>query len=784
MRPFVPLFEYVAFRLSSRILLVALVCLSWASQTPLVAQCKRVGWVAMATTGCGPLIIDLDNGQLLRAVSGADDLPGGKTIRFSSEPGNLPAGCSVNGTPVVITCISDTLPCFAQFGHAVSSQNAFRLNFVADVYDPQVQYCSWDFGDGTTAHGHEVQHTFAQEGYFPVCLTVTDAYGCSAQTCKEVFVSQQNPNWCGYDVVVTAVGTKLYGKVVPASSNPGSLKSVKWFNNKTNVLLAETSEFTATLPGEGTYYICAQYEVENPDGQTTCTTTRCQAVTVAPVGCVNSAMANSGAICPSFFAPVCGCNGVTYTNECAAMATGVTKWWTGECGAPTSGTCGADLDITVMDGSPAQGYTVRFRNLSSGYYSTAQIDFGDGTALWTGGPADTVVYHFYPNSGVYRTNLTVWKNNSCVSSVDEMLVTDTHSLAADNAPLVTDYVLPGDANGDKRANVYDLMHLGLGFAKTGAPRPFATTAWTPQFAANWNQATTAGVNFKHIDCDGNGLVNEFDRNAIELNYAPIDTISGAVSAANAPKVWLRIATDSIVIDPNNPQPLQISADVMVGSPSNPALDLYGLAFAITYPDYVKHDPEVLYSTNSFFGFPTDILLLPKDIHSRRQFDLGFARKHGQPVSGFGSIAKINFATDFIIIIDVIERSGAARIPFVMPVHGLRAIDPTGNLIEMDGCVKDTLWLIIQETSTGTSAGAPKVQALLYPNPASEEAWIAAAGQVLEQVDVFDAVGRLIEVHKPTGVHTTRLDTRRWGKGIFTLRVRTKEGVVEKRLVVH
>jgi len=767
-----------------RVVLLACLAFSWAVQTRLVAQCDRVGWVAAVATGCGPLIIDLDNGQLLRAVSGADNLPGGKTLRFSTVSDYLPAGCNVNGAPVAVTCLSDTLPCLAKFGYAVSYQNAFRVNFSAGVYDPNVQNCSWEFGDGSSASGRDVQHTFAQEGYYQICLTVTDTYGCSAQTCKEVFVSQQNPNWCDYDVAVTAIGPKLYGKIAPIAPIPGTLKSVKWFNSKTNAILAETPEFTATLPGEGTYYICAQYEVENPGGQTTCATTRCSVVTVAPTGCVNSVIANKNAICPSFFAPVCGCNGVTYTNECAALAAGVTKWWTGECGVPTSGVCGADVNIEVLSGDPDQGYTVRFLNLSTGSYTAAQIDFGDGSPLWTGGPADSVAYHNYANGGVYRINLTVWKNNYCVSSVDAILVTDTQSLTADHDPLVTDYVMPGDANGDKRANVYDLMYLGLGFAKTGAPRPFATTAWTPQFAPNWGQASSAGINFKHTDCDGNGLVNEFDRNAIELNYFPIDTFGGVVAAEEAPKVWLRFALDSITIDPNNPQPLTIAADVMVGSASKPALNLYGIAFAITYPDYVKHDPEVLYSTNSFFGFPTDILLMPKDIHSRRQFDLGFARKHGQPVSGFGSIAKINFATDYIIIIDVIERSGSARIPFVMPVHGLRAIDPAGKPLPMDGCVKDTLWLNILETSTGTSSEVPDIPALLYPNPAWEEAWLAVAGHVLEQVDVFDALGRQIEVHQPTGVHTTRLDTRRWGKGVFTLRVRTKAGVVEKRLVVQ
>ena len=149
---------------------------------------------------------------------------------------------------------------------------------------------------------------------------------------------------------VTAVSTKLFGKLSPVVTDPGQLQSVKWFDNKTNKILAETAEFTTSLPGEGTYYICAQYDIMNPGDSSICTTTRCQTLTVSAPTCVNLNMTNTSAVCPSFFAPVCGCNNVTYLNECEAIAAGLTKWWAGECGVPTSGTCGTDLDMQISVG--------------------------------------------------------------------------------------------------------------------------------------------------------------------------------------------------------------------------------------------------------------------------------------------------------------------------------------------------------------------------------------------------------------------------------------------------
>lgn len=770
--------------LGRRLGLIAGLLLLLAVQARVQAQCNRVGWVASISPDCGAKIFDLNNNAVLRVVAGGESLTFGQTIRFSAVAAMPPLGCPPDGaTPVALTCVSDTLPCIANFGYAVSAQNAYRLSFQADVYDPLTQFCSWTFGDGSTATGAYVQHTFPQEGYYDVCLTVSDAYGCSSEKCKTLLVNDQNPNWCGYDVAVTAVGTKLFGKLNPVVSNPGAIKSVIWFDNKTNKILAETPQFTTTLPGEGTYYICAQYEIQQGNDPV-CVTTRCQVITVSSSACVNPDMVNTYAICPSFFAPVCACNGVTYTNECEAMAAGVTKWWTGECGAPTPGSCGADLEAEVVAGNPVEGYLVRFRNLSGGNYSSVQLDFGDGTPIWEGNPADTVIEHLYAHGGIYRTNLSVWEANNCVSSVTRLVLTDAFSLSTENMPPGTDYVLPGDANGDRRANVYDLLNLGLGFSTSGAPRPFATTAWTPQFSPNWSEATTAGVNFKHLDCDGNGVVNEFDRNAIEQHYTPIDTGAAAPASDDAPKVWVKFSADTLVVSPSNPNPLLISADIVVGSAYKPVFNLYGLAFALKYPEYVNHDPEIYYSLNSFFGFPTDILMLPRDNYDRRQFDMGLSRKYGQAVSGYGSIAKISFTTDFIIIIDVIERSGNTLVPFTVPVLGLQAISPDGSLLELQGVVRDTLWLNLQEI-TATDAPELERQTLLFPNPASAEAWLSVGSHTIEQINIFDTMGRLVGSPAPTGRHTSRLNVQGWAKGLYLVQVQTDAGlVVTKRLFVQ
>jgi PKD repeat protein len=754
----------------------------WLPSARLAAQCQRVGWVASVIPGCGVKIIDLDNGEILRAVEGADALLGGQTIRFSAAPAALPSGCAPTALPTVaLTCISDTLPCSAQFGYAPDPQTARNYIFEASIYDASAQTCTWNFGDGSTATGKSVEHTFASEGDFEVCLSVSDPLGCSAQACQIVEVNDQIAPGCHYSIEVTAVGTQLYAKASPLYNNPDQiLTSITWYTSKSSQILSQASAFSAPLPGYGEYLVCAQITTANVDNGATCTTTLCQALTVAEPGCVMQHLADEySGFCVPVFAPVCGCNGVTYANECEAKSAGLASWWAGPCAA-AFGTCTAQLEATVLAGTPDDGYTVQFRNLSVGEYTFAQLDFGDGSPLWEDTQWDTVVHH-YAVGDIYPANLTTWKTGGCLSSATQLVMTDALSMTLANIPGNTDYVLPGDANGDQKANAHDILHLGLGHYATGAPRPYASTAWAHQFAPNWDHSVAQAVNYKHLDCDGNGVVNVFDADVTAQHYVALDTTPVAF-LPNAPKVWLEFAQDTLYVDPNNPQPLSIEAKVMLGSPTQPALGIYGLGFALRYPDYVAHDPDTDYD-GDLFGSINHMLWLAEDIHPRRQLDLALTRTNGLAANGYGQIADITFKSDYVIVIDVIGRSENANLPFSVPVKNLKAMDAYGN--EMDLSVPaslDTVWIKSLATSAVNEQNLAE-SIHLYPNPATGAATLLTGDLQVERIEIANALGQILRNVPPSGSRATRLEIADWQLGVYTLRILTDRGLAEKRLVV-
>ncbi len=130
-------------------------------------------------------------------------------------------------------------------------------------------YYSWDFGDGTSATGKRVSHTYASSGSYKVCmLTVSKNKLCSLTTCDWVKIERKCTLEAKMAMVVDGFTVKLVGKT-------NEKASLVWKLSDGTVLRGDEVKHMFKSPG--VYDVCL---VATSNYDKACTYTTCQKVVI------------------------------------------------------------------------------------------------------------------------------------------------------------------------------------------------------------------------------------------------------------------------------------------------------------------------------------------------------------------------------------------------------------------------------------------------------------------------------------------------------------------------
>lgn len=346
------------------------------------------------------------------------------------------------------------------------------------------------------------------------------------------------------------------------------------------------------------------------------------------------------------------------------------------------------------------------------------------------------------------------------------------------AQCTDDCVWPGDMNANGIANNLDFLSLGFSYQATGPARANQSTMWEALDADDWPGTLPAlGVNYKHSDTDGNGIIDELDRLPISINYNQTnDNFIGLLGSNLQGNDLFAVLVDSISSPAGS-----LVFDVHLGTESDPINDMYGIGFQIKMDtQYVEN--VIVDFTDCWLGIPDELLTYEKFSDEIDHEAIAITRFDGNSVAGFGKIARVE-----IVITDVIlglQTDTTACLPFHIEFENVYGINNNeeDQMITSKG---DSMTLKhLSQLVTNTQDVSKKIKLKVFPNPTSGEINIKTKGDLFSKLVLYNQLGIIVfqrQYALPVKTASFNLSSFDLPKGIYFLKVGSEEFEAVRRI---
>ncbi len=351
-----------------------------------------------------------------------------------------------------------------------------------------------------------------------------------------------------------------------------------------------------------------------------------------------------------------------------------------------------------------------------------------------------------------------------------------------------DCVWPGDTDTNNIVNNFDLLNIGLAYDTMTALRPNASLSWLGQPAPNGGTVPGTTVDRKHIDTDGNGIINADDTLAISLNWGEEHEFTNGDSEEqffipNFPQsntlatVPFYVQPDTLIENEDYELP------IILGEMGNQAENVYGLAFSLEY------DSSVIVPGSAFIGFDgwvgdlnTDMIAIQRTFVSPGRIDVGITRIDGMPMTGFGQIGSLYITIEDDILFrgnDGDSREGNGE-EVVFNIVNVVIINNLGEEIPV-APMETTTTVETGPTSTRTFNWDEYIH--LMPNPADQFFFIETQNLEIQQIELLSITGELLQVSQAEST-VTKINTSALNPGIYLVKVQSDIGVAMKKIMIN
>ncbi len=335
-------------------------------------------------------------------------------------------------------------------------------------------------------------------------------------------------------------------------------------------------------------------------------------------------------------------------------------------------------------------------------------------------------------------------------------------------------IWPGDINNNGEVNGVDLLYFGVAIDATGPARTNMGTEWEAKTIDNlWSNSFPSGLNYAYADCDGNGVIDDDDHEAIEDNFKEEHgTVFPDVFLEGTPNINPPLKIQGPLVANANSN---LSLDISLGTAALPISDFYGINFKIHYNPNLIDSDEIEFNLieNAWIGYDDDfVTTLYVNDEVSGTLDVSITRITHTTVSGYGQIGKLDIVIEDNVV-DFIQDTLVLEIDDIMMVSDNLVASPiteTKHEIAID--------------STVTTNEVSEQNINIYPNPVNNILSIQHNDLVIRKIECFDSLGKLRLLDTKTSNHSTNVDLSAFQSGVYFLKIYTLTGIVSRKVLVQ
>lgn len=328
-----------------------------------------------------------------------------------------------------------------------------------------------------------------------------------------------------------------------------------------------------------------------------------------------------------------------------------------------------------------------------------------------------------------------------------------------------DSVWPGDANADFIANYWDILHLGTQYGATGPVRSGATINWQAEYCADWGNV---GVDNKHADCNGDGVVNVSDTFAVYANYGNWHNKGPHVpqaKSASFPDLYFDMTGIALGAGGTFQIPIKL------GTSSLPMNNVYGLAAQVKVDGITPSSELHISNGTSWIGNSSNMFDFTKFI-SNNQTDWAIVRTDHNNVNGDGTIGMLTLTVP----------AGTEYQSVNLYFENVKMIDNNG--VELTDYNVVDAGALVFPLSVGNTEVVNSMAIVPNPSDAHAELQLTLSADAKVQVVVTDITGRNIWSANHNGVkgaQSIALPSSQLASGMYTIQVRDEQGAISQTM---